>query len=250
MIKAIIIDDEENARFLLKDLLSRHFNDEISVIAEADDVDTGIEAIQGANPDLVFLDIQMQKGTGFDLLARLDEHNFEVIFITAYDAYALKAFDFSAFAYMLKPIRVSELRKHIDRLKKRVTKEDTSTDKRLKVLIDNYNDEEGRMKRLVIKNMEGFRVVDLKDIIRLEAESNYSHFILSDGKKVTVSKTLGEYEALLAEHGFFRIHQSHIVNLQHVISFLKADGGKVEMRDGTQLMISRQKKAAFTRRFV
>lgn len=250
MIRAIIIDDEKNARFLLRGLIERHFEQTVEVVAEANDVDTGMKAIAKHQPDLVFLDIKMQKGTGFDLLQQIEHVDFEVIFITAYDNFAVKAFEFAAFGYLLKPVKSGELRKTVARLENHLKRLKEGVDKRIKVLIDNYGDGAGKMKRIVIANMEGFVIADIEDIIRLEASSNYTNFILMDGRKITVSRTLGEYEDLLADHGFFRIHQSHIVNLRHVVAYLKADGGKVQMSDGELLYISRKRKAAFVRRFV
>lgn len=250
MIKAIIIDDEKNARFLLRDLLKRNCAQTLNLVGEADDVNTGIKAIQKYGPDVVFLDIQMKNGTGFDLLKQVKNVDFEVIFITAYDNYAIKAFEFSAFGYLLKPIKSGDLRNLVDRLATHLEKLKVAADKRVKILIDNYGDEAGKMKRLVINNIEGFQVVDIDHIIRLEASSNYTQFILSEGKSILVSRTLGQYEDLLKENGFFRIHQSHIVNLRHVQGYLKVDGGRVKMSDGSELSLSRNRKAAFIDRFV
>jgi two-component system, LytTR family, response regulator len=249
MLRALIIDDESNARFLLADQIQRHFEDQVTIVAEANDVDTGLEAIQKHQPDLVFLDIKMQKGTGFDLLQALKSVDFEVVFITAYDNYAIKAFDFAAFGYLLKPVKTADLRKVIERMEKQVRRIKDGADQRVKVLIDNYGDEGGRLKRIVISNMEGFKVVDIADIIRLEASSNYTNFVLTRDRKVMVSRTMGEYEELLNDHGFFRIHQSHIVNLRHVEAYVKTDGGQVQMADGTLLTISRNRKTSFMKRF-
>lgn len=249
MLHAIIIDDEKNARFLLSDLIQRHFQDRMQVVAEANDVDTGLAVLEKHAVDVVFLDIKMQKGTGFDLLSALKQVDFEVVFVTAFDNFAVKAFDFAAFGYLLKPVKSAELRKVIERLEKQARRQREGSDQRLKVLIENYGDETGRLKRLVISNMDGFRVVDMVDIVRLEASSNYTTFTLTRDRKLMVSRTLGEYEELLHEHGFYRIHQSHIVNLRHVEACLKTDGGQVQMTDGTLLPISRSRKAGFLKRF-
>jgi two-component system, LytTR family, response regulator len=249
MLRALIIDDENNARFLLAELIKRNFADRVTVVGEANDVDTGLVAIEKFQPDLVFLDIKMQKGTGFDLLEALKTVDFEVVFVTAYDNFAIKAFDFAAFGYLLKPVKSSDLGNVITRLEKQARRLKEGTDQRIKVLIDNYGDESGKLKRIVISNMEGFKVVDITDIVRLEASSNYTNFVLTRDRKIMVSRTLGEYEELLQAHGFFRIHQSHIVNLRHVEAYLKTDGGQVKMTDGHLLTISRNKKASFMRRF-
>lgn len=249
-IRVILIDDEENARFLLNDLIQRNYATEVEVIAQANDVDTGYEAIQRYQPDLVFLDIKMQKGTGFDLLARFDSMNFDVVFVTAYDQYAIKAFEFSAFGYLLKPVKSAELGKVIARMTQRnLAKSNDEKESRVKVLSDNLQQGDGNNKRLVISNMEGFKVVEIAEIIRLEASSNYTYFYLTDDRKMLVSKTLGEYEGMLNDLGFFRIHQSHIINMRFVDSFLKQDGGSVKLKDGTTLVVSRNRKAAFLSRF-
>ncbi len=249
-IKAILIDDEENARFLLNDLIQRNYSDSVEVIAHANDVESGYAAIQSYKPDLVFLDIKMQKGTGFDLLDKFETLNFEVVFVTAYDQYAIKAFEFSAFGYLLKPVKSSELGKVIARMENHVNQPTNEKENRVKVLIDSFSANDKEPKRLVISNMEGFKVVEIPEIIRLEASSNYTYFFLTNDRKILVSKTLGEYEGLLNDQGFFRIHQSHIVNLSYVEGFMKQDGGSVKLKDGTTLMVSRNRKAAFLSRFV
>lgn len=248
MINAVIIDDEKDARFLLHNLLKKKFGKQINVLGEADDVEPGVALIEKVKPDLVFLDIQMKKGTGFDLLKRIKKIDFEVIFITAYNQYAVDAFKFSAFGYLLKPIKSTDLGEVIEKLEKHLSEYKQDTTKRLKVLIENYGSE-GDIQKLIIPNIEGFQVVKIADIIRLEGDRNYTHFILADNKKITTSKSLGEYEELLNEHGFFRIHQSTIVSLRHITAYLKEDGGNVKMIDGGIFKISRHRKTEFLERF-
>ncbi len=249
MIRAIIIDDEQRARKLLRNLVEQGFSDSIEIVAEGDDVDTGIVAIKKHQPDLVFLDIKMHKGSGFDLLQELKDVNFEVIFVTAYDQYAVKAFQFSAFGYLMKPIKSRDLNSVVDKLKNHIDSLKDGVNKRLKVLVENYGDDR-LMKKLVITNKEGFRVSNIEDIIRLEGDGNYTNFVIEDGLKIMTSKSLGEYEELLNEHGFFRIHQSTIVNLRHVNGFIKGSGDKVEMSDGETFNVSRHRKPAFLKRFL
>ena len=246
MIKTVIIDDEEDARDVLVNILKEHF-DMIEIVGQADDVDTGVKVIQESEPQLVFLDIKMPGGTGFDLLEKIPHKDFEVVFITAFDAFTMKAFEFSAIGYLLKPIRVKDLKKTVKRLEKFILQD---ADKRLKVLIENYGAGEGKIKKLVIPNIEGFEVLEIEDIIRCEGERNYTNFVLTNGKKILVSKTLKEYDELLSEHGFFRIHQSSLVNLHHVRKYIKSQNGKVEMSDGTKLQVARQRKVAFVKRFL
>ena len=249
MIKAILIDDEADARFMLRNLLERHYKNQVEVIAEADGVDSAVEVIKQHNPDVLFLDIRMREGTGFDVLEKLKEKPFEVVFVTAFDSYAEKAFQFSALGYLMKPIKIKELHQVIDQLQQRLSILKESSDKRLKVLIENYGDEQ-KIQKLVISNVEGFKVISIDQILRLEGDRNYTHFILTGNKKITATKTLRDYENLLTDFGFFRVHQSTIVNLRHVIGYVRGDGGTVEMTDGSQVSVSRLRKAAFMERFI
>jgi two-component system, LytTR family, response regulator len=249
MIRALIIDDEKDARFLLRNLLEQDYRTIVEVVDEADDVDNGIAAIQKHKPDLVFLDIQMPQGTGFDLLQKMDHVDFEVVFITAYDNYAIQAFQFSAFGYLLKPIKAGELNTTIHKLENHLQFLKQGAEKRLKVLIENYGDDR-KIRKLVITNMEGFKVVNIDEILRLEGDRNYTHFIVSGDTRITTSKTLAEYEELLNDHGFFRIHQSTIVNLRHVKGYIKGDGGTVEMTDGKQFQLARNRKQEFMEKFI
>lgn len=247
MIKAVIIDDEKDARFILKSLVEKHFNS-IAIADEADGIASGIEMINKHQPDLVFLDIQMRKGTGFDLLEKIDNINFEVIFITAYNQYAIDAFKFSAFGYLLKPIKTRELKEVIGKLETQLKNKKAGINQRLKVLVENYGDQ-GEIQKLIINNVEGFQVVKINTIIRLEGDRNYTHFIVEEGKKITTSKNIGEYEELLNDYGFFRVHQSTIISLRHVTAYQKGDGGRVEMTDGETVKVSRYRKAEFLIRF-
>ncbi len=248
MIKAVIIDDEKDARFLLRNQLEKKYADKIIVLDEADDVITGVDLIKKYNPELVFLDIQMKTGTGFDLLKNFENIDFEVVFVTAYDQYAVDAFKFSAFGYLLKPIKSKDLEEVICKLETHFKEAKRDTNKRLTVLVENYGSE-GDIQKLIIPNIDGFQVLKIPEIIRLEGDRNYTHFILLSGKKVTTSKSIGEYEELLNDHGFYRIHQSTIVSLRHIIAYYKGDGGTVEMVDGEKAKVSRYRKATFLERF-
>ncbi len=248
MIKAIIIDDEKDARFVLRNLTEKYFNN-IRIIDEADGIETGLKTIEDNKPDLVFLDIQMRKGTGFDLLKRIKNVDFEVIFITAHNQYAVDAFKFSALGYLLKPIKITDLREVIEKFEKNLNSSKNNINQRLKVLIENYGNE-GEIHKLIINTPEGFQVVKLKDIIRLEGDRNYTHFIVMNNSKITTSKNLGEYEELLNGFGFFRIHQSTIISLRHVTGFQKGDGGMIKMTDGESLKLSRHRKDDFLKRFM
>ncbi len=249
MIKTLLIDDEKDARFILRNLLERKHSKQIEVIGEADDVTPGIEAIKSLKPDLIFLDIQMKKGTGFDLLNQLDEINFEIVFVTAHNQYGVEAFKFTAFGYLLKPINSRDLSEVISKLQSKLAQSKNKVKDRLKVLIENYGNE-GEVQKLILPNVDGFQVVRISQIIRLEGDRNYTNFILLGGKKIIASKNLGEYEELLNPHGFFRIHQSTIVSLRHISAYLKADGGMVETADGARLKVSRYRKNEFLNKFL
>ncbi|MFT5822257.1 MAG: two-component system LytT family response regulator [Crocinitomix sp.] len=249
MIRAVIIDDESWARQSLSDLINRELHDTVNVLGDADDIGTGIALIKKHKPDLVFLDIKMHEGTGFDLLQQLDTINFEVIFVTAYDEFAIKAIQFSAFGYLLKPVKLQEIKDVVNQLEIRMQDFKPVADRRVKVLIENYGDDR-KIKKLIINHLSGFDVSLVEDIIRLEGDGNYTNFIITNDRKVMTSRTLGEYEELLFDHGFYRVHQSTIVNLRHVVKYHKGTGGKVEMSDGKLFNVSRYRKAGFLEYFL
>ncbi len=248
MIQTIIIDDEAIARKTLINFLNRFFPD-IKVIAQANSVKSGIQVLNDYNPDLVFLDIEMPHGTGFNILENIDNINFSVIFITAYDQYAIEAFKFSAIDYLLKPLNISELKIAVEKFKKRNTNKGQT--QKIKVLIDNLNNEQNKIYKLVLPIINGFQVVEINDIIRCEGDRNYTKFIFTNDKMIHVSKTMKEFEELLIKHGFFRIHQSHLINLKYVEKYIKgySGGGKVKMSDDSALAVSRNKKKDFLNRF-
>jgi len=249
MIKAVIVDDESDARFLLRNLIEENFPNQINVVAEAAHLDEAETAIITHKPDVVFLDIRLREGTGFDLINKLQNKNFEVVFVTAYNQYAVRAFEFSAFGYLMKPIKLRELKKVVDLLQERMELLKSNSEKRLKVLVDNFQDE-GKIKKLVIAHMEGFDVVPLRDVLWLQGDGNCTHIHLMEGKRITASRTLGVYEELLLDYGFFRIHQSTIINLSHVKAYHREGGGFVELADGHEAKLSRHRKAEFMKRFL
>lgn len=249
MIKSLIIDDEEDARFMLRNYLSVDFKDIIDIVGEANSVKSGIQAILEFSPDIVFLDIQMKDGTGFDLLEKIPNKTFEVIFCTAYDQFAIKAFQFSALGYLMKPIKEEELTKTIQVAINHLEKFKTNSDKRLRVLVENYGDDK-MIKKIVIPNNKGFFVFSIEDILRLEGERNYTNFIIKDHPRILSSKTMKEYETILLEYGFFRIHQSSLINLRHVIGYSRGEGGTAKMSDGIEIPISRNRKKEFLSKFL
>ena len=248
MIRVLIIDDESPARQLLRGMIDRLPGNRIKVVGDADDITAGINAIEKHKPDLVFLDVQMHEGTGFDLLNKLQHVDFEVVFVTAYDEYAIRAFQFSAFGYLLKPIKMEELRAVIDRFESHLQLLKDGANDRVKVLMENYQDDR-KIKKLIINHMKGFDVSPVEEIIRLEGDGNYTNFILTQQRRIMTSTTLGEYEEVLFKHGFYRIHQSTIVNLRHITNYIKGVGGQVRMTDGKTFNVSRYRKSGFLEQF-
>lgn len=237
--KTIIIDDERTNILTLKNLLLKYFPS-IDIIATARDVAEGVAAVDQHHPDLIFLDISMPDGDGFDLLAKVSYRSFEVIFTTAHDQYALKAFDYSAVHYLLKPIDYTELRKAINRYNEVKLKGNISA--RLSVLKENLRHE---YKKIIVPSNEGLNILLIDDIVRLEASDTYTEFYLSDGRKLLASKSLNNFEKLLTDQQFSRIHSKHLVNLKYVQRYVKGKGGSVVLDTGEELDVSVRKKNDF-----
>ncbi len=236
--RAIVVDDEAGARGALINLLRNYFED-IEIIGEADGVESGKKLITEKKPDLLFLDVQMQDGTGFDLLAGIDRSNLQVIFVSAHDYFAITAIKVSAVDYLVKPVEPVELQKAIDKIRQQ--KSLTEVQKKLDLLLTNVN----KIEKIALPSLNGIEFVKLDDIVRCEAESNYTVFYLINGDKVTVSKTLKDYEDILSQNNFFRIHKSVIINIKYLKKYIKGDGGSVIMEDGSELLVSRRRKDDF-----
>lgn len=232
MTRAIIIDDIENARISLKaDLLD--YCPDVEVVGEAEGVVSGVKAIKELNPDVVFLDIQMNDGTGFDLLEILPEVNFKLIFTTASNEFAIKAFKFSAVDYLMKPIDPIELREAVSK---------ASFDFNFGVETLKHNLNNG-IERIALNSQDKIIVIKVLDIVRLESSGSYTLFYTKQGEQILVTKTLKEYDALLSDQGFIRVHQSHLINLDAVKEFVKNDGGYIKMLDGSDIPVSSRKKS-------
>lgn len=243
-IKTIIIDDELSARQTLRSIIEK-FVPDITIVAEADSIETAINVIRNNKKDLVFLDIEMPFGNSFDILTQLEKIDFEIVFITAHDQYAIDAFKFSAIDYLLKPVKINELKMAVEKFKKR-GRQKQSNDELIRVLIDNLNNTNHK---LVLPTATGFNIEKIENIIRCEADRNYTRFIFVDGKQILVSKTLKEFDELLSKQGFFRIHQSYLVNLNHIAKYFKGQGGEIEMTDKTIIPVARAKKEMFLKLF-
>lgn len=231
MINAVIIDDIQEAIDVLKSDLESYCA-EIEVIGSANGVVSGAKLIKELKPDLVFLDIQMPDGSGFDLLEILDDKNFKLIFTTASDEYAVKAFKFSAVDYLLKPIDPDELMDAVSR----VTQQDRPAE-RVDLLKENLKS----TKKLALNTLEKIHIVGVDEILRCESEINYTKFHFTDGTRLLVTKTLKEFDKLLRDHNFIRVHQSHLINADAIKEFIKSDG-YVVMKDGTKVPVSTRKK--------
>lgn len=240
MKKALIIDDENRTRDLIAKMINS-FGLNIEAIPAAESVESGIKAIEEHHPDIVFLDIKLPDGTGFDLLKAIPNKNFEVIFITAHEEFAIKAIKFSALDYILKPVDPEELKaavlRAIDTLG---SKKEESQFEALQL-----NIQPNQKRRLVLKTQESVHIVELDHIIRCEADRNYTSFYLTEGKKILVSKTLKDYETLLSSHNFLRVQQSHLINLDFVSRYDKGNGGSVVMKDGSEVPLSPAKRDIF-----
>lgn len=243
MKKVLIIDDENRTRSLIAKMIDS-FGFDVDTIPEGENVQSGIKAIEKHNPDIVFLDIQMPDGTGFDVIRSIGNKNFEVIFITAHEEFAIKAIKFSALDYLLKPVDASELKAALEKALELVDSEKSNG--QFDALHSNIQSNEKR--RLVLKTQESVHVVDLEQIIRCEADRNYTSFFLKDSKKILVSKTLKEYETLLAAHNFLRVQQSHLINIDYVDRYDKKNGGAVVMKDGSEVPLSPAKREVFFKR--
>ncbi|MBM3185156.1 MAG: response regulator transcription factor [Bacteroidetes bacterium] len=240
MKKILIIDDEKPTReFIRRMLESLKLN--AAIFIDGENVESGIKAIEEIQPDLVLLDIQMPDGNGFDVLRRVQYKKFEVIFITAFQEFAIQAIKFSALDYILKPIDMEELQSSVIRALDAIHEE--ADESQFSVLQNNIQPNQKR--KLVLKTLESIHVVDIDNIIRCEADKNYTSFFLADGKRILVSKTLKDYDTMLADHSFFRAQQSHLININFIERYDKQDGGYVIMKDGASVPLSPAKKEQF-----
>jgi two-component system LytT family response regulator len=232
--KAIIVDDEQSVRNTIASLLRDNFPD-IIIAALAGSVEEGYAAIQDHQPDLLFLDVELPDGLGFDILKKVFPLNFRTIFITGHQEYALSAIKVSALDYILKPVDEDELKAAINKAREIIN----HPDEQLKMLALKENLQSKKvLKRIILHTADHLQLVSVSDIIRAEADSNYTLFWLSGNRKIMVSRTIKEFNSLLANSGFIRVHQSHLVNLEHIDRFMKKDGGWLRMKDGSSVPVS------------
>jgi two-component system LytT family response regulator len=244
MYKAIIIDDEENALEMLEWQIKNNFEN-IEVVALCNSADAGIAAIKKHKPELVFLDIEMPNKNGFEVLNAFDEPAFDVIFTTAYNQFAIKAFKFAAFDYLLKPIDVDDLKEAVSRYGK---KKSSSLKDQFKLMMEQYSPPQTSA-RIALNTADGMIMVKPDMIVRCQSLSNYTRIFLDDGKSLVVTKTLKEVEETLSNYSFYRIHNSHFINLNHIQRYVKQDGGYVVMTDNEEIAIARNRKDGFMEHF-
>jgi two-component system, LytTR family, response regulator len=239
MLRTIIIDDEPDCIMFLANLVSTYCPF-IEIQGTAATVEEGIDAILKIKPDLVLLDVELSPGTGFDILNKIQHRNFKIIFITAHNDYAIQAFRYSAVDYLLKPIDIPDLVAAVNKVNQSLMQNQLLD---FNVLLDNIKTDVPH--KLAIATSSGYNYIDVNEIISLEADRSYCLFYLTEKRKIMVSKCLNDYQQILDGHMFFRIHHSFLINLQHVKSFSRKDGGYVEMSDGRKIPIARRKKDYF-----
>ncbi len=246
LLKALIVDDELASRETIAHYLKKYCPD-VQLAGMADGVASALVEIERTKPDIVFLDVEMPFGNAFDLLERVKDITFETVFVTAFSHYALKALNLSAAYYILKPIDIDELIAAVATVK--ASREKNLENVHAKIIVENIRTDDKQQQKLVLPVMEGFEVIRISDVIRCEANDNFTNFQLSNGKKMMICRTLKYYEDLLSSFGFMRIHKSHMINLQYVRKYHKGKTGSVVMSDNSELEISINKKEEFLEKF-
>jgi two-component system, LytTR family, response regulator len=243
MITTIIIDDEQHCINRLTNLLKENYSSSINLLGTFNNIEDGFKAINAMHPQLIFLDVQIHDKTGFDLLKQISKVDFDVIFTTAYEKYAVQAFKFSAIDYLLKPIAADDLEEAINKVKIKFSKNDVSH--KLDSLFHNLKNIQGVSKKICVPVVTGIVFLDIVDIIRCESDVNYTTIFLKDKQKLVVAKTLKEFEEMLTEYNFFRVHNSHLINLNYIKSFNKGKGGFVTLTDNCIIEVSTRRKDDF-----
>lgn len=238
LLNVFIIEDEKPNQELLQDYLHRYCEG-IAVTGIAESVEDGLTLINSAEqrPDIVFMDIQLKDGLVFQLLKQLEVIDFEIIFVTAHDRFMLRAFDYNAIGYVMKPVDTDKLVEAVTRARQR-------GGQLMQQRMDNakQSQEANVFKKMSISALDGIYFINIEDIVRCEGEDNYTHIFLEDGRKITVSKTIKEYDRLLSPNNFFRVHKSHLINLNYMVQFVRGDGGYIIMHGDKQIEVSRRRR--------
>lgn len=242
-IRAVIVDDTGYYIDLLQAILTEHFP-EVKILETFTDPVKASKQLKGLDPDLLFLDVQMPGLNGFELLEKIQPFDFEVIFTTSYDKFALQAIQMHALHYLIKPVDLDELQKALERFKKSKNKNQVSSQtmqsiSALKLTVNKF----------AVPTVDGMSFINLNDVIRLEADGNYSNIHLASNEKIVSSKNLGYFDELLMERGFFRLHASHLINLNHIAKYVRGDSAYVLMTDKSHITIARRKKDEFMKLF-
>jgi two-component system, LytTR family, response regulator len=241
MLRVVIVEDEIHSREALKSLLQEFCND-IDVVGLAGDVNAAVSIIHKTTPDLVFLDVELQTGTGFDVLDQVGDIPFDVVFTTAFEQYAVKAIKLSSLDYLLKPIDIEELQRAVE--KASLKKDDETRKRKLEILMSNLEPSTG-VKRICLATGDSMEFINIADIMYCEASGAYTKFHLNGGTSILVSKNLKEYETILTDHNFMRVHNSFLINLAEVKKFIKSEGGYILMKNDSQISISQKKRDEF-----
>lgn len=235
-VRSVIVDDEKNGRENLAGVLQEHCP-EVEIAGEADSVESAISLIRNITPDLIFLDIRMPRANGFQLLEHLQDYSFEVIFVTAFDNYAIRAIRFSAADYILKPVNYNDLKTAVEKVVRRIREKQEN--QRLKQLYRNLS--RPNSQRIGLPAGDRIEYADVDNIVRCQGEGNYTRFLFSEGRYMLIAKTLLEFEDLLCETGFVRVHKAHLVNMKYIQSYSKSDG-MLKLQNGEQIPVSRRRK--------
>lgn len=246
VIKAIIIDDEEHCINRLQKLLIENFTGVINIAGSFLTYNDGLAAIKTLQPELVFIDIHIQDKTGFDLLKQVGNIHFNIIFTTAYDKYAVQAFKFSAIDYLLKPVDADDLKQAIKKLEEKISAVQVA--QKFDALFHNLKSLQTASKKICVPHANGITFIDVSDIIRCESEVNYTTLFLKNKQKITAAKTLKEFEEMLADYNFFRVHNSHLINLSCIKNYNRGKGGFVTMADNSQVEVSTRRKEEFLKK--
>lgn len=241
--KVLVIDNEINVRESFVNQILKTYP-QVTEMFQASGVKTGIEAIQKYSPDIVFLDVEMDDGTGMDLMSQLTDIDFQLVFITAFNKYAIEAFKFSAIDFLLKPINSEELKRSFERAQKNIKTKNLT--QQLAVLQESLKSIKSEDKKIVLNDSESIHFIKVSEIVRCEADGGYTKFIFAQKKEVLVSSSLKEYEDLLIPYGFSRVHHSHLINLNKILRFDRKDGGFLVMENNDQVPISKRKKDELT----
>lgn len=247
MIRTVLVDDETDSIRVLQRLLE-NYCPQVSIAGTAGGVETALPLIREAKPDLVLLDIEMAQGNAFDLLNQLQPIRFKVIFVTAFDNYAIRAFKYSAVDYLLKPVDIDDLVRAINRIGEKP--DEHAVVQQMKTLLENVGVLHLPQQKMAIPTITGFIFVTVQDIIRFEAKGNYTSVYLSNGDSILATRTIKDYEEILPETIFYRIHNSHIINLSHIKKYQKGRGGVVEMEDGSSIEVASRRRDEFLNRLL